>query len=74
MRFALRCILLLVLTQISLAGCCTRGAKVETKSFTTTKSLGEELVDLKTAYESGAITEKQYDELKKNTISRHSQQ
>ncbi len=75
MKFHRACILFLVLALVSLAGCCGgRGSTVETKSITTTKSLGDELIDLKKAYESGAITESQYDELKKKTIEQHTAQ
>jgi len=75
MKFYRACILLLVLALVSLAGCCGgRGSTVETKNITTTKSLGDELIDLKKAYESGAITESQYEELKQKKIEQHSAQ
>lgn len=56
-----------------LAGCCGPGggANVETKNITTTKSLGDQLIDLKKAYESGAITEEQYKDLKEKTIEQN---
>lgn len=63
-----------LVSMVSITGCCGPGgggAKVESKNITTTKSLGEQLIDLKKAYESGAITEKQYNELKKKTIKEH---
>jgi hypothetical protein len=62
--------LLVLLAGVVSAGCCGPGggAKVENKSVTTTKSLGEQLMDLQKAYESGAITESQYKDLKKKTI------
>lgn len=54
-------------------GCCGPGggATVESTNVTTTKSLGEQLVDLQKAYESGAITEDQYIELKRKTIQQN---
>ncbi len=54
----------------ALAGCCGPGggASVETQNINTTKSLGDQLLDLQKAYESGAITEDQYRELKEKTI------
>lgn len=67
---------MLMLTLLTgLVGCCGPGgggAKVESKNITTTKSLGEQLIDLKKAYESGAITEDQYNDLKKKTIEQQS--
>ncbi|NMC73794.1 MAG: hypothetical protein GYA56_05455 [Geobacteraceae bacterium] len=66
-------LLFLLLTGVSIAGCCGPGggAKVENRSITTTKSLGEQLMDLKKAYESGAITESEYGELKKKAIEQN---
>ena len=54
----------------NLAGCCGPGGstKVESQNITTTKSLGDQLIDLQKAYESGAITEDQYKSLKQKTI------
>jgi hypothetical protein len=63
--------LFVLLAGVVFAGCCGPGgggATVENKSITTTKSLGEQLMDLQKAYESGAITESQYNDLKKKTI------
>ncbi len=70
MSFSRICVLLVLLAGVVFAGCCGPGggAKVENKSVTTTKSLGEQLIDLQKAYESGAITESQYKDLKKKTI------
>jgi len=66
-------LMLTVLT--NLVGCCGPGgggATVESKNITTTKTLGEQLMDLQKAYESGAITEDQYNDLKKKTIEQQS--
>jgi hypothetical protein len=71
MNFFRTCTLFVLLAGVVLAGCCGPGgggATVENKSITTTKSLGEQLMDLQKAYESGAITESQYNDLKKKTI------
>jgi hypothetical protein len=65
--------MLTVLT--NLVGCCGPGgggATVESKNITTTKTLGEQLMDLQKAYESGAITQDQYNDLKKKTIEQQS--
>ena len=56
---------------VNLSGCCGPGgggATVETKSITTTQTLGDQLMDLQKAKESGAITEEQYNELKQKVI------
>ena len=67
--------LFVMLTAVVFSGCCGPGggAKVENKSITTTKSLGEQLMDLQKAYESGAITESQYNDLKKKAIEQNTQ-
>ncbi len=65
--------MLTVLT--NLVGCCGPGgggAKVESQNITTTKTLGEQLMDLQKAYESGAITQDQYNDLKKKAIDQQS--
>jgi hypothetical protein len=65
--------MLTVLT--NLVGCCGPGgggAKVESKNITTTKTLGEQLMDLQKAYESGAITQDQYNDLKQKAIEQQS--
>jgi len=49
-----------------LTGCGGGGAEVKTQSYSTT--LGQELKDLEEAYKKGIITEKQYEESKKNLI------
>ncbi|HOI17781.1 MAG TPA: hypothetical protein PK036_15705 [Geobacteraceae bacterium] len=75
--FLLRtCMLFVMLTGVVFAGCCGPGgggATVENKTITTTKSLGEQLMDLQKAYESGAITESQYNDLKKKAIEQNTQ-
>lgn len=70
------CMLFVLLATVVFAGCCGPGgggAKVENKNITTTKSLGEQLMDLQKAYESGAITESQYHDLKKKAIEQNTQ-
>lgn len=69
-RWSVPFVLLAALSLASLAGCCGPGggANVETQNITTTKSLGDQLIDLQKAYESGAISESQYLELKEKII------
>jgi hypothetical protein len=60
---------------LAIVGCCGPGgggATVESKNITTTKTLGEQLMDLQKAYESGAITQDQYNDLKKKAIEQNS--
>jgi hypothetical protein len=54
----------------NLTGCCgpDGSTSVESQNITTPKSLGDQLIDLQKAYESGAITEDQYKSLKQKTI------
>ncbi|MRR33475.1 SHOCT domain-containing protein [bacterium] len=60
-------VLVVALSVVGLSGCCGGGTH-ETKNITTTKTLGDQLVDLQKAKDSGAITEDQYNELKKKLI------
>ncbi len=76
MKLLRACVLMVVLAGVGLAGCCGPGggANVETKNITTTMSLGDQLIDLQKAYDSGAITESQYNELKEKTIRQNTAQ
>jgi len=49
-------------------GCGGGGAEV--KSRTTTTTTGQELIDLKAAYDKGVITKDQYESQKKKILSR----
>ncbi len=51
---------------LTVSACGGGGAKVETQ--TTTVTLGQQLMDLQAAYDKGIITEKQYNETKKNLL------
>ncbi len=65
MRYLRVCTLfILIIFGAGLAGC--GGTDVNTKTYTTT--LGQELQDLEKAYKDGIITEKQYEDSKKNLI------
>lgn len=56
-------VLLLISTGTAFFGCGGGGAKVKAESQNT--SLGQELTDLKNAYDSGIINKKEYDTAKK---------
>ncbi|HOP41375.1 MAG TPA: hypothetical protein PLI53_10055 [Geobacteraceae bacterium] len=74
LRAALFFCLVLPASLMGIAGCCGPGgggATVESRNITTTKTLGEQLIDLQKAYESGAITEDQYHDLKKKAIKEY---
>lgn len=57
----------------TLSGCCGGGTK-EVKQTSPvnveTKSAGEQLMDLQKAYESGAITEKEYNKMRQDVIDK----
>jgi hypothetical protein len=69
-RFSLMVGSLFAILLANLTGCCCPGdsTKVETQNVTNTKTLGDQLIDLQKAYESGAITEDQYNSLKQKAI------
>ena len=54
-----------------LTGCCGGSKTVEqTPVNVQTKTTGEQLMDLQKAYESGAITEQQYNKMKQEIIEK----
>ena len=57
---------LMIPLALALSGCGGGGAKVETQNVSVT--LGQQLIDLQSAYDKGIITEKQYNDTKKNLL------
>jgi uncharacterized membrane protein len=62
-------IIALALLVALLGGCCGGGGS-QVQNTTKTTTLGQELNDLKKAYDSGAITEDQYNKMKKEIINK----
>ena len=62
-------VIVLLVTSFGLSGCGGKKTNVETTNVSTT--LGQELVDLQTAYDKGIITEKEYNDLKKKAIKKY---
>ncbi len=60
---------LIIPLALAVSGCGGGGAKVQ--SETTTVTLGQQLIDLQAAYDKGIITEKQYNETKKNLLDKY---
>ena len=60
-------VLLLSLSLVDCAG-CGRGGEATVEARTTT--LGQELTDLKAAYDQGIITEKEYNQQKKELLKK----
>lgn len=52
------------------SGCGGGGAKTQTQTDIRTTTTGQELMDLQKAYESGAITEKEYEQQRKRILQK----
>jgi len=59
---------LLIVLSLGLSGC---GRKQTTTVQSTNTTLGQELVDLQQAYEKGIISEKEYNDLKKQAMKKY---
>jgi uncharacterized membrane protein len=64
--------LILVMAGTTLGGCCCPGGSGDTKTETNinTTTTGQQLIDLQKAYESGAITEKEYNRQKQEILDK----
>ena len=59
----------LILMGAGYVGCGGGGAKVE--SQITTKTIGQQLMDLKAAYDKGAISEAEYQKMRQEILKRY---
>jgi hypothetical protein len=60
--------MIFLISTAGFTGCGGGGA--ELKSNTTTTTVGQELMDLESAYKKGVITEKEYNSAKKKILER----
>lgn len=67
---SLRTIIPIVLLALGAGLYACGGGGAELQSHTTTTTIGQELVDLKTAYDKGVITKDQYESQKKKILDR----
>ncbi len=58
----------IIAVTLTLGGCGGGGAKTEVRAETTTT--GQQLLDLKKAYEAGAMTEKEYESERKKILNK----
>lgn len=63
-------VLLLVIVMSLLAGCCGGGTSTKIDTQTSTRTVGEQMIDLQKAYDSGAITEREYKKAKQDILDR----
>ena len=61
-------IVLAVVSPMLLSACGGGGAKSETEVINTTVSKGQQLIDLKAAFDSGAISEEEYQKERKRIL------
>ncbi len=61
----------MILLATGVSGCGGGGAQLSAESHTTT--LGQELKDLKDAYDRGILTEKEYNDAKKKIMEKRTQ-
>ncbi len=61
----------ILLATVLMTGCGGGGTKVESSNTTTTTTMGQELMDLNESYEKGIITEKEYENAKKQIMKRY---
>ena len=63
--------LVMMLTGALMGGCCCPGGgDSKTETHITTTTTGQQLIDLQKAYESGAITEKEYNRQKQEILDK----
>jgi hypothetical protein len=64
---------LMIILAAGMTGCCGGGSTVKNETKTTTTTLGDELKDLKDAYDKGIISEKEYNESKEKIIKQRTE-
>jgi hypothetical protein len=64
---------LLIVFAAGLTGCCGGGSTTKNETKTTTTTLGDELKDLKDAYDQGIISEKEYNASKEKIIKQRTE-
>lgn len=52
----------------NLGGCCTGGPEVKTENKSVSTTLGNELKDLKDAYDQGIISEREYNQAREKIL------
>ncbi len=57
----------MIIAAVTFTGCGGGGAEIKA----TNSTLGQELIDLQEARESGALTDKEYEKAKKNLLKRY---
>jgi hypothetical protein len=55
---------------VTLGGCCGGGTTTVKTEPAITTTTGQQLIDLKKAYDEGAITEKQYNNMKEEILEK----
>jgi hypothetical protein len=66
-------VIFLAMMAALLGGCCGGGSTtVKPTTTTTTVTLGQQLLDLQKAYDSGVITKEQYEKMKRDIIDKSS--
>jgi len=63
-------LIVFLVASFSISG-CGRKQRTNVQTTTTTTTLGQELIDLQQAYEKGIITEKEYNDLKKQAMKKY---
>lgn len=66
-RLRVPVMIILILFGAGLAGC---GGGADVTSHTTTTTVGQELIDLESAYKKGVITQEEYEDAKEKILER----
>jgi uncharacterized membrane protein len=69
-KFGIAAVLFLVVVISQLTGCCGGGTSTRIETQTSTTTVGEQMIDLQKAYESGAITEREYKKAKQDILDK----